>query len=118
MVGLVGSIEFYNSKFDDWSTYNGQLEFYLQINKIIDVAMKMAAFLTLIENAGFRILTDLHFTTKLIDVTYDTLIENLDKAYGKKVSKMDSRLCFGMVSQHEGQSIDEFIAKLRHAAMD
>ena len=63
-------------------------------------------------------LIDLHFPTKLINVTYETLIEDLDNAYGKKVSRMDSRLRFGTGSQHEGQSIDEFIAELRHAAMD
>ena len=102
MAGLVGSIEAYNPKFDDWSTYKGRLEFYLQINKITDAAMKRAALLTLIGNAGFRMLTDLHFPNKLIDVTYEALIEDLDKAYGRKVSKMASRVRFGTVSQHEG----------------
>ena len=98
LAGLLGSIEAYNPKSDDWSTYKGRLEFYLQINKITDAAMKRAAFLTLIGNAGFRMLTDLHFPTKLIDVTYDALIEDLHKAYGKNVSKMASRVLFGTVS--------------------
>ena len=31
---------------------------------------------------------------------------------------MASRVRFGTVSQHESQSIDEFIAELRHASMD
>ena len=118
MAGLVGSIEAYNPKSDYWSTYKGRLEFYLQINKITDAAMKRAALLTLICNAGFCMLTDLHFPTKLIDVTYDALIKDLDKVYGKKVSKMASRVRFGTVFQHEGQDIDEFIAELRHASMD
>ena len=47
-----------------------------------------------------------------------SLIEDLDKAYGKKVSKMASQVRFGTVCQHEGQDIDEFIAELRHASMD
>ena len=80
--------------------------------------MKRAALLTLIGNGNFRMLTDLHFPTKVMDVRYDTLIEDLDKAYGNKVSKMASRLRFGTVSQYEGQSIDEFIAELRHSALD
>ena len=80
--------------------------------------MKRAALLTLIGTAGFRMLTDLHFSNKLIDVTYDALIEDLDKAYDRKVSKMASRVRFGTVSQHENKSIDEFIAELRHASMD
>ena len=85
MAGRVGSIESYNPKSDDWSTYKGRLEFYLQINKITDAAMKQAALLTLIGNAGFRMLADLHFPTRLSDVTYDVLIEDLDKAYGKNI---------------------------------
>ena len=80
MAGLVKSIESYNPMSDDWSTYKGRLEFYLQINKITDEAMKIVALLTLIENAGFRMLADLYFPTKLSDVTYDVLIEDLDKA--------------------------------------
>ena len=68
--------------------------------------MKRAALLTLIGNAGFRMLTDLHFPNKLIDVTYDALIGDLDKAYGREVLKMASRVRFGTVSQHEGQSIN------------
>ena len=118
MAGLVGSIEAYNPKSDDYSTYKGRLEFYFQINKITDAAMKRAALLTLIGNTGFRMLSDLHFPTKLIDVTYDALVEDLDKAYGRKLSKMASRVRFGTVSQHGGQSIDEFIAELRHASVD
>ena len=118
MAGLFGSIDAYNPKSDDWSTYKGQLEFYLQINKITDAPMKQAALLTLIGNAGFRMLADLHFRTKFIDVTYDALIEDLDKAYGREVSKMAFRVRFGTVSQHEGQNINKFIAELRHASMD
>ena len=118
MAELVGSIKAFNSKSDDWSTYKGQLEFYLQISRITDAAMKLAALLTLLGNAGFRMLTDLHFSIKLFIVTYDALIKDLDKAYGKKVLKMASRVRLGTVSQHEGQNIDEFIAELRHASIN
>ena len=118
MAGLVGSIEAYNPKSDNWSTNKGRFEFYFQITTITDVAMKRAALLTQIGNAGFRMLADLNFPTTLIDVTYDALIEDLDKAYGRKVSKMATRVRFRAISQHETQSIDEFIAELRHASMD
>ena len=36
----------------------------------------------------------------------------------EKISKMASRVRFGTISQHEGESIDEFIAEIRHASMD
>ena len=111
----MGSIEAYNPKSDDWSSYEGRLEFYLTINKITDAAIKRAALLTRINNAGFRMLTDLQFPNKLIDVTNDALIEDLDKAYNRKFFKMASRVRFETISQHEGQNIDEFFAELLHA---
>ena len=80
--------------------------------------MKRAAIFTLIENAGIRMLADLHFPTKLSDVTYDVLIEDIDKACGKKISKMAFRVRLQTLSQHKGESIEEFIAKLRHASND
>ena len=58
MAGLVGSIEIYNPKFDDWLTYKGRLEFYFQIKQITNIAIKQAALLTLIGNNGFRMLAD------------------------------------------------------------
>ena len=116
--GLVGSIEAYNLKSDDWLTNKGRLEFNFQINKITDAAIKRAALLTVIANTGFRMLADLHFPTKFIDVTYDALVKDLDKADGRKILKIASRVLFGTVSQHEGQKIDEFIAELRHASIN
>ena len=80
--------------------------------------MKRAVLLTQMGNAGDRMLTVLNFPNKLIDVTYDALIENLDKTYGRKFSKMACRVRFGTVSQHESQSSDEFIGELRHTSMD
>ena len=85
MAGLVRSIEAYNPKFDKSSTYKGRFEFFLQINKLTDAAIKRAALLTLIGNAGVRMLANLHFPTKLSDVIYDALNEDLDNAYEKGI---------------------------------
>ena len=104
MAGLVGSFKAYDLKSDEWSTYKGRLEFYFHINKITDATMRRAALLTLIGNAGFRMLTNLHFPTKLIDVTYDALFENLDKVYDRKVSKITSRVRFGTVSSTKAKA--------------
>ena len=49
--------------------------------------MNRAALLSLIGNAGFRMLTDLHFPNKLIDVTYDALIEYLERRTADKFQK-------------------------------
>lgn len=118
VVGLVGAIENYDARSTEWNTYKGRLTFYFEINEIKTPEKKRAALLTLIGNTAYRMLADLHAPNELSTITYDTLIGDLDKSYGKKVSKMASRLRFGALHQHEGQSVDDFIAELRHASLD
>ena len=86
----------------EWSTYKGRFSFYLQANSITDAALKRATLLTLIGDIAYRMLADLHLPDDLSPVNYDTLIADLDSAYGKKVSKLASRVRFQSIVQHEG----------------
>ena len=63
-------------------------------------------------------LTDLHLPNNLFIVGFDDLITNLDSAYGKKVSKLVSRVRFQTIVQHEGKSVDKYLAELRHSSID
>lgn len=116
--GLIGNIGTYEPKSMDWATYKGRLEFYFTANGITDAVLQRASLLTLIGETGYRMLADLHFPNELKTIGYDVLIADLDKAYGRNVSKLASRIRFQTLSQHEGQTIDEFIAELRHGSMD
>ena len=118
VVGIVGHIGPYDPKSMEWSTYKGRFTFYLQANSITDAALKRATLLTIIGDTAYRMLADLHLPDELSTVNFDTLITNLDAAYGKKVSKLASRVRFQSISQHEGQSVDDFLAELRHASID
>ena len=118
VVGIVGYIGPYDPKSMEWSTYKGRFTFYLQANSIIDAALKRATLLTLIGDTAYRMLADLHLPDDLSNVNFDTLITDLDSAYGKKVSKLASRVRFQSIVQHEGQSVDEYLADLRHSSID
>ena len=63
-------------------------------------------------------LAGLHLPDALFTVDFDGLMADLDSAYGKKVSKLASKVRFHACSQHEGQSVNEYLAELRHAAID
>ena len=118
VVGIVGSIGPYDPKSMEWSTYKGRFTFYLEANSIIDAVLKRATLLTLIGDTAYRMLADLHLPDDLSTVNFDTLITDLDSAYGKKVSKLASRVRFQSIVQHEGQSVDEYLADLRHSSID
>ena len=117
-VGIVGYIGPYDPKSMEWSTYKGRFSFYLQANSITDAALKRATLLTLIGNTAYRMLADLHLLDDLSTVNFDTLITDLDSAYGKKVSKLAFRVRFQSIVQHEGQSVDEYFADLRHSSIN
>ena len=118
VVGIVGHIGPYDPKSMEWSTYKGRFTFYLQANSITDAALKRATLLTIIGDSAYRMLADLHLPDELSTVAFDTLITDLDSSYGKKVSKLASRVRFQSISQHEGQSVDEYLAELRHSSID
>ena len=117
-VGIVVNIGPYDPKSQEWSTYKGILTFYLEANIITSAERKRATLLTLIGPTAYRMLADLHRPAELSTVTFDALVADLDSAYGKKVSKLASKVRFQSCRQHEGQSVDEYLAELRHAAID
>ena len=58
-----------------------------------------------------------YYFIELSTVSFDDLITNIDSEYGKKVTKFASRVRFQSIVQHEGQSVDEYLAKLRHSSI-
>ena len=78
VVGIVGHIGPYDPKSMKWSTSNGRFYFYVQANSITDAALKRATLLTLIGEAAYRMLADLHLPNELSTVSFEDLITNLD----------------------------------------
>ena len=63
-------------------------------------------------------LADLHLLDDLSTVNFDNYFIDLGSAYGQKVSKLASRVGFYYIVQHEGQSVDEYLANLTHLSID
>ena len=81
---VVGYIGPYDPKSMKWSTYKERFAFYLQVNSITDAALNGATLLTLIGDIAYRMLADLHLPDDLYRVNFETLIADLDSAYGIK----------------------------------
>ena len=118
VVGIVEHIGPYDPKSIEWSTYKGRFSFYLQSNSITDEALKRATLLTLIGYTAYRMLANFHLFDDLSTVNFDTFIIDLGSAYGNKVSKLASRVRLKSIVQHEGQSVNEYLADLRHSSID
>ena len=98
VVGIAGNMSTYDPKSMDWSTYKGRFTFYLNANSISDADLMRATLLTLIGDTGYQMLAYLHLPGQLTSVTYDTVITDLDAAFGRKVSKLASILRFQAVT--------------------
>ena len=118
VVGIARHIWPYGPTLMEWSTFKGRITFYLQANNITDEALKKATLLTFIGDTAYRMLADLHLSNKHPTVSFDNLITDLDRAYGKKVSKLASRVHLQSIVQHERKSADEYLAKLCHSLID
>ena len=110
----VGHIGPYDQKTMEWSTYKGRFTCNIKANSIFDAALKKATLLTLIGDTAYCILADLHLPNDLSTVNFDILITEQDSAYGRKVSKLASRISFQSAVQHKGQTVYEYFADLRH----
>ena len=82
----------YDPKSMKWSKYKGKFTFDFQANSITDATLKRATFLTHIGNTAYRMFAELHLSDELSAVSFNDLIINLDNTYGKKVSKLASRV--------------------------
>ena len=101
-----------------WSIYKGIFRFYLQAYGITDAAFKEATLLTLIEDTPYRMLANSYLPDEISTVYFDTIIAELEIAYCNKVSKLTSRVQFQFIIQHEGQSVDKYLADLRHFSIN
>ena len=82
VVKIVGHIGPYDPKSMEWSTYKGRFSFYLKANSITDATLNIASQLTLNGDKAYRMLANLNRSDDLSTLNFDTLITDLDIAYG------------------------------------
>ena len=63
-------------------------------------------------------LANLYLLDDLSIVNFDTLIDDLDSAYGKTIAKLASQVRFLSIVLQNGKSVDKYLADLRHSSID
>ena len=116
---VFGSLDSFDPKAVEWELYETQFDFFLQANGVTDAKQKRALLLSTIGMGALSYVRDLNMPVTLNDdaTTYDKLIEQLRSHYGKKTAVLAGRSDFTSIRQKDAQSVEEFAAALRAAAI-
>ncbi|XP_055911537.1 uncharacterized protein LOC129945700 [Eupeodes corollae] len=100
---------------EDFETYKERLQIYFQINGIDD-SKKALILLSLIGKNTYKILKSLVQPKSPSECNYNDLIKALQKYFSPRLNIRAERYKFKKIIQEEGQSIQEFIIRLKEVA--
>ena len=113
-----------DSKTEPWKYYFQRYEFQLDIQNIkhTDAAVLAAAKRNLLLNFigpdVYRLTVDHFSPTKVTDVTYDNVVNFLNKCYKPACNYLSERTKFGKIHRKTEQSIAQYLSELRCAATE
>ena len=119
MSRVFGAIDDFDPKAVEWELYETRFSFFLEANAVTDDKQKRALLLASIGMNALSYVRDLNQPTALNDnsITYTKLVEQLRAHFGKKTAVRAGRSEFTNIRQKEDQSVEDFAAALRAAAV-
>ncbi|XP_031338384.1 uncharacterized protein K02A2.6-like isoform X5 [Photinus pyralis] len=114
---LIGTINSFNMKADNWILYEEQLEQFFVINDIKDTESckkRVSALLSLIGHDTYRILRDLCTPTLPKESTYEQLCTLLRKHFSPTTSVFRERIEFYGARQEENETVNEWYARIHN----
>ncbi|CAI5779509.1 XP_034969502.1LOW QUALITY PROTEIN: uncharacterized protein K02A2.6-like [Podarcis lilfordi] len=104
---------------ESWDSYLARFDCYLQANELTEVSQeqKRGLFLSLCRPEVFETARALLSPEAIQAAQWDTIQEKLRNHYAPKPSKIAARYAFYHRNQAEGESINNYTAALRQAAM-
>ena len=118
-MATIGNLPEFNPEVTEWTSWFNRFKSFLVVNGIESAEKKRAALLTLIGQSAFDVVSSLVSPDEPAAKTYDELVDLIKKHYGvKKHSYVTARLDFQERKQHEGESIEAWMADLRRIAKD
>jgi hypothetical protein len=91
---LVGHVNEFKLKEDDFSGWTERFELFIQLNEINSHKKKLLLFITLIGNEGYSLLRDLCLPIKPLDKSYDDLKTLLSEHMNPKSNVVTERFQF------------------------
>ena len=123
MAALIGSLQPYDPA-TDWKLYEISITNFFAANRITapanaqDIDRRKAALLATIGMRALDIIRSLCAPDEPNTKSYDEIIKLLRRHYTKAPTKSLARQKLAAVKQNKEESIDEFVARLRHLAID
>ena len=113
-----GSVGVFDNSEEDWDTYVERVEIYLAANKITDAGQKRDVLRTVCGPKNDHILRDLLAPKKQTEASYADIVKCLQTYFNPKQGVAIKRYKFNSRSQQTGESVSNFVAELRHLAID
>lgn len=115
MAGYIGKIDPFDDSIETWTSYVERLEQYFKANKV-ENDMKVPALLSLIGGKTYSLLRDLTSPEKPADKNFEDIVKLLKDHLSPKPSVIAERFRFNRRQQLDGESVNEYVVKLRKLA--
>ena len=104
----------------DLKAYAEQLDFFFVANGVTDSTQKKAVLLTNLPTETYQLAKDLvaPISLKEDSLTYDTIVERLQKQLKPQKSALVARYEFDNRSGNSGETVSQYVAVLKHLATD
>ena len=104
----------------DFEAYAEQLEFFFVANGVADSKQKKAVLLTNLPTETYQLAKDLVAPTLLKEdtLTYDTIVERLQKQLKPQKSALVARYEFDNRARNAGETVSQYVAVLKHLATE
>ncbi|XP_060546776.1 gypsy retrotransposon integrase-like protein 1 [Pantherophis guttatus] len=104
---------------ETWDTYMERFECFLQANALTELssARKRGYFLSSCGSEIFAAARALAAPQQVFDIPWETLVERLKNHFSPTLSHIARRHAFWQCSQTKGESVNDYMASLRSAAL-
>lgn len=109
----LGKIAEFDPKSQNFESYLKRFELFVQANDI-EEEKKLAVFLTVIGTEAYELLKNLVVPAAPREKTYEEANRFLTEHYSPRSSLIAECCRFNKRTQHEGQSVENFIVELKH----
>ena len=117
-MALIGSIETFNRKTDDWLLYIERLEFFFEANGITDESKKRASLIMVIGPETHKTLKSILAPNKPSETSYDEIIKALSTHFHPQRSQVLYRSNFYQCVKKPGDSVATYLSEQRALAND
>lgn len=111
----LGKIAEFDPKLQNFESYLERFELFVQANDIKE-EKKLPVFLTVIGAEAYEVLKNIVVPASPSEATYVEAKRLLKEHYSPRSSVIAERCRFNKRTQHEGESVENFIVELKHLA--